>query len=188
MKILNKYKYTIIFFIVLTIGGVMLNANYYINKRPITADKRVMVEEVNVSYFDKTRVLEKGKHVEENVILGFDPDFDWGQELSFTLEEKKTLTFENIPNFEYGSVTTEVGPRKNDEAVTVSSSIDASKKGQLFRPVYNADVEVTEYLVDVYGVYGKYKYSFNSYENVVVEDTVVLSIISEEDAKKQGLN
>ncbi len=187
MEFLRKYKYTLIFLVVLTIGGILLNVNYYINKRPITQDMRVIVEEGELDFLDKTRVWELGKHTEEDVLLGFDPDFDWSNELSYTLDKKKTVTFDNIPNFGYGSVTTDVGPKEDGVNMTANFSIDASNADKQVRPVYYADIEVTEYVVDVYGVFGTYKYSFNDYVNNVVTDSVVLSIINEEDAEKQGL-
>ncbi len=187
MTFLNKYKYTIIFLIVLTIGGLMLNANYYINKRPVTMENRVYQEEGQISFLEYTRVLEVGKHTEENVLLGFHPDFEWGEELSYELssEELKSVTFENIPNFEYGSVTYEIQPK--GEGVGISFSVDSSNIGSLYRLAYYADVEVTEYVVDVYSVFGRYEYSFKKYSNSVIQDTEVLSVINETDAKAQGL-
>ncbi len=186
MEFLKRYKYTLVVLIVLTIGGLMLNANYYINKRPVSADKRVLVEEQDISFLDHTRVLEVGKHTEEDVLLGFDPDYDWGIETSYNFENKKTITFETIPNFDYGSVTIEVGAEEGT-GVTSEFTTDASNEGELFRPVYYGDVVVTQYYVDVYGVFGAYKYSFNKYTNAVVNDSLSLNIINQEDAEKAGL-
>ncbi len=186
MVYLKKFKYSILIFFALAIGGLVLNANYYINKRPVTNETRVIIEQKEITFFEHTRLLEVGKHTEENVLLGYHPDFDWGQELSFDFsDEKKEVTFENIPNFEYGSVTTEIMPKGS--GVSANFSVDESKAGQQFRPVYYSDVEVTSYYVDVYNVFGKYKYSFNTYSNAVVNDTLELSIMSSGDAESLGI-
>ncbi len=185
MEFLKKYKYTLIVLIALSIGGLILNANYYINKRPILPEKRVIKEESNVSYLENTRVWELDKHTEERVLLGYHPDFDWSEEDNFTLsEESTTVTFENIPNFDYGSVTTDIQLKGDDIGVSFSSF----EPNTLYRPVYYADVEVTEYVVDVYSMFGGYKYSFIKNVNKVVEDTQTFYYVEKNEAEGLGLN
>ncbi len=184
MTFLKKYKYSIIALIVLTIGGLLLNANYYIRKRPVMADSRVIVEERKVTFLEHTRVLDFGKHTEERVLLGYHPDFDWSEETNYNFAEETTpFTFENIPSFEYGSVTANIQP-KGDEIGVSFSGVEPNK---LYRPVYYADVEVHEYVIDVYNMFGGYEYSFNRYENAVVEDTQTIYYVEKDMANGLGL-
>ncbi len=183
MTFLKKYKYTIIFLIVLTIGGLMLNANYYINKRPITADKRVTVQNSDISFFDYTRVVELDRHTDKRVLLGFHPDFDWSEETTYSLSnELEPVDFEISNNDEYMSITTEINPKGNDKEI----SFDV-KKGLLYRPVYYADIEMVNNVVDVYNMFGRYQYSLYIGSYGVISDTQELYYIDKDSADKLGL-
>ncbi len=167
-----KYKYTILMLIVLVVGGLILNANYYINKNAITPEKRVMVEEREIGFTENTRIYEVGKNISEQVLVGYYPYYDWSYDRSHTYDiiNTEAYIFENVPNFEYGSIKANIPTLENEnttEMVNINSSGTVEEE---VRPVLYYDVEVKTYLVDVYNAFGKYKYSYYSYSNQTVGD------------------
>ncbi len=184
-----KYKYTILMIILLVVGGLILNSNYYINKNQLTMEQRVIVEEREIGFTENTRIYDFGKHTEESVLVGYYPYYDWSYDRSHTYDIINTeeYVFEDVPNFEYGSIKANIPTLENENSTELVSINSSGDEVEEVRPILYYDVEVKTYLVDVYNIFGKYKYSYYSYTNQTVGDANI-SVINRSGAEEVGLD
>ncbi len=199
MKNLKNHRFIVIFLAILVIGFMAWFINNYINKNLVTPREREFIEEVDLvepsdrimkkevepSALQHTKKYEIEKMVVEDVVLGFHPDYPWGMYYNYEFHSNMVeVEFEAPFDFEYGSVLANV--QQKADTVGASYKIQSEDMEEEHSLLVISDVEIVKSIVDVYGLTGKYEYSFYSYSNVAI-NKIDYEEISADDAKELGI-